>query len=102
MSEREPVWHDFTILFRELGVYEGGARRGRSYFEDELEEELEAKGLGEVTGGGSWMDGSGCDIQVSVSDAEAALRLIRDVLRRLGAPDSTRILGETGEHRLYG
>jgi hypothetical protein len=102
MAEQEPVWHDFTILVRELGVHEDGAPRGRSYFEDELEEELEGQGLGEVTGGGSWMDGSGCDIQVIVSDPEAGLLLIRDVLRRLGAPESTRILGETGEHRLYG
>jgi hypothetical protein len=97
MSEEEPAWHDFSILFRELGAHAGG----RSYYEDELEEELERLGLGEVVGGGTWMDGSGCDIGVVVSDSEAGLRVIRDVLRRLHAPESTRIVGDSGEYGVY-
>jgi hypothetical protein len=94
-------WPEFAVRFRELGIHEGGEPRGRSYYEDELEEELERLGLGEVVGGGTWLDGRGCDIHVAVRDPEAGLRLIREVLQRLGAPPSTRIVGDAGEYSVY-
>ena len=93
MAKTERTWHEFSVLFRELGPHAGG----RSYYEDELEEELERLGIGEIVGAGTWMDGSGCDIDVAVSDPVAGLRVIRDVLQRLNAPASTRIFGESGE-----
>jgi hypothetical protein len=102
MGDSEATWQEFTVLFRDLGVHEDGSPRGRSYYEDELGEELERLGLGGVAGGGTWMDGSGCDMTVEVSDPTAGLRVIRDVLRRLGAPASTRIVGESGEFTLDG
>jgi hypothetical protein len=58
-------------------------------------------GLGEVVGGGTWLDGSECDIHVAVSDPEAGLWVIREVLRRLNAPASTRIRGDSGEYAVY-
>jgi hypothetical protein len=97
VEDKDKGWPEFSILFRELGVHAGG----RSYYEDELEEELERLKLGEVVGGGTWMDGSGCDIHVAVSDPEAGLQVIREILRRLNAPASTRIRGESGEYSVY-
>jgi hypothetical protein len=47
------------------------------------------------------MDGSGCDIHIAVRDTEAGLRVIRDVLRRLNAPPSTRISGDASEFGVY-
>lgn len=91
-------WPEFSVFFRELGAHAGG----RSYYEDELEEELERLGIGEVVGGGTWMDGSGCDIHIAVTDTAAGLRVIQEVLRRLDAPPSTRIRGDSGEYEVYG
>ena len=78
-ADEEEGWPEYTVFFRELGAHAGG----RSYYEDELEEELERLNLGEVVGGGTWMDGSGCDIHIAVRDPEAGLRAIRELLRRL-------------------
>lgn len=97
MAEAERTWHEFSVLFSELGPHAGG----RSYYEDELEE-LEQLEIGEIVGAGTWMDGSGCDIDIAVSDPVAGLRVIREVLRRLHAPASTRIFGESGELPLTG
>lgn len=91
----------FTVRFFELGKHEDGGPRGRSYYDDEIDEELQRLGLGEVVGGGMWLDGSGCDIHIVVRAPEAALRVIREVLRRLGAPASTSICGATGESAVY-
>ena len=90
-------WPEFSVLFRELGDHAGG----RSYYEDELDEELQRLDLGEVVGGGTWMDGSGCDMHVAVRDPVAGLRVIREVLQRLNAPASTRISGDAGEFAVY-
>ncbi len=96
-DDEDGGWLEFSVFFRELGEHAGG----RSYYEDELEEELERLGLGEVVGGGTWMDGSGCDIHIAVRDSEAGLRVIREVLRRLNAPPSTRIRGNGMEFAVY-
>jgi hypothetical protein len=95
--DEDEGWPEFSVFFRELGEHAGG----RSYYEDELEEELERLGLGEVVGGGTWLDGSGCDIHVAVRDPVAGLRVIREVLRRLNAPPSTRIRGDGAEFSVY-
>jgi hypothetical protein len=79
-----------------MAVSEGGGS-----YEDELEEELERLGLGEVVGGGTWMGGSGCDIHVRVRDPETGLRAIPEVLRRFEAPASTRIRGDADEFPVY-
>jgi hypothetical protein len=97
MADQDEDWPEFSVFFRELGAHAGG----RSYYEDELEEELERLSLGEVVGGGTWMDGSGCDIHIAVRDAAEGLRVIREVLRRLNAPPSTRIRNDGGEFPVY-
>lgn len=91
--------HEFRIHFRELGEHAGG----RSFYEDELDDELERLGLGEVIGGGTSLIGGGCDLEVSVWDAREGLRVIREVLARLNAPESTVIHGDDGEvYGVYG
>jgi hypothetical protein len=96
-NDKDEGWPEFSVFFRELGAHAGG----RSYYEDELEEELERLNLGEVLGGGTWLDGSGCDIHIAVREREAGLRVIREVLRRLNAPPSTRIQGDGVEFAVY-
>ena len=64
-------------------------------FEDPLNEALSVAGLGEVAGGGSQL-GEGdtivyCGLDVFVSNRDIGLQIIRDVLRRLGAPEGTKI-----------
>jgi hypothetical protein len=93
-----------------LGFAEGAQERGRFFlyvripgdiqpidrgerFEDPLQAALDKEDLGEVTGGGSQM-GEGksvefCGLDVEVTDRDRGLRLIREVMRRLGAPRGT-------------
>jgi hypothetical protein len=94
-----------------LGIAEGARERGRFFFyvripgdiqpmergdrfEDPLQAALDAEDLGEVSGGGSQLAGRGkeiefCGLDVEVTDREKGLQLIRDVMRRLGAPSGT-------------
>ena len=93
-----------------LGFAEGAQERGHFFFyvripgdiqpdergerfEDPLQAALDKEDLGEVTGGGSQM-GEGksvqfCGLDIEVTDRDRGLRLIRDVMRRLGAPHGT-------------
>jgi hypothetical protein len=89
--------HSLTVLFRP-GMYPAD----RHAIEDELEEAL--GDLGEISGGGTAVDLSECDIAVEVTDLEAGLRVLREVLRRLEVPESTVILQsdrERVEYRVY-
>jgi hypothetical protein len=89
------VYYSLSVIFRP-----GMHPADRGYFDDELEEALEKAGLGEIVGGGTAMDGSFCDIGIAVTNLEAALQLIREVLRRCDAPTSTVIVsGESKEDR---
>lgn len=70
-------------------------KTGRNFDRDEIEEALddaltEAE-LGEVTGGGAFLDGSGCDITVDVNDAARGLEVVRQVLVEMQVPSSTTI-----------
>ena len=94
-----------------LGIAEGARGRGRFFFyvripgdiqpmergerfDDPLQAALETEDLGEVSGGGSQLAGRGkeiefCGLDVEVTDRERGLQVIRDVMRRLGAPPGT-------------
>ncbi len=73
--------------------------RGEKY-EDALSAKLESAGLGEVTGGGSQLDGPNpdgsvriafCGLDVEVNDAEKARELMRRELPPLGIPVGTEL-----------
>jgi hypothetical protein len=93
-----------------LGFAESAAAEGRFFFyvripksvgpldrcdlyEDPLQEALSAADLGEITGGGSQLGDGGsiayCGLDVVVTDRGRGLALIRETMRRLGAPSGT-------------
>jgi hypothetical protein len=63
----------------------------RDLVEEALDAALEQEGLGQATGGGSFVDGSGCDISVDVSDVERGLYVVRQVLAQMQISPSTTI-----------
>ena len=75
--------------FFELSVVIKPAVRERGAIEDDLEEAFQEGDLGEVVGAGAAIDGSFCDLDVCVTDLEAGLRVLREVLRRYEVPAST-------------
>ncbi len=86
MLETEPI---FLEIFITADAFQASGFEGRSAVEDEVDEDLEETGLGEVTGGGSGIYGVNIDIEVEDEDFEAALNLIRETLRRIEVPKST-------------
>ena len=60
---------------------------GRDEIEDPLDEALADSSLGEVTGGGSGIEGSNIDVEVS--DLSRGLGLVKRVLRELNVGPST-------------
>jgi hypothetical protein len=89
--------HSLSILFRP-GMYPA--------VRDAIDVELEvALGeLGEITGGGTAVDLSMCDISLDVTDLAAGLRIILETLQRLEVPESTVIVQHEPkriEHPVY-
>jgi hypothetical protein len=76
--------YSLSIVFRP-----GMLPANRHEIEDELEGEMGA--AAEIVGGGTMVDLSESDIQLEVSDLEAALAAVRSVLRRLQVSEATRI-----------
>lgn len=76
------------------------------YYEDPLTETLEAKGLGEVTGGGTQLsnDPSGiefCDLEIRVHDSgEQTVAAIIERLEALGAPKGSRLIIESTDRQI--
>src|SRR5262245_45913487 len=100
MDEELTYPHSLTVLFRPAM-----SPMDRGYFEDELEEVLEAQELGEIIGGGTAMNGAFCDISIDVANLADGIETIRQVLRRCKAPETTVIIsGDKAnrvEHRVY-
>jgi hypothetical protein len=80
----------------------------RDRYEDPLQEDLEAAGLGDVTGGGTQLGENReiefCNIDIDVSgDLLAAATLIATKLEELGAAKGSKLLiGATGEEVTFG
>ncbi|WP_375204867.1 hypothetical protein [Hyphococcus sp.] len=79
------------------------------YYEDPLTDTLQAKGLGEVTGGGTQLSEEPCgiefcDLEISVHAAdEETLAAIIQRLNELGAPKGSRLIVEaTGQQIPFG
>ena len=77
-------WHSLSILF-EPGM--------EPFQRHDIEDELEAAlgDLGETTGGGTAVDLSFSDISLEVTDVNAGIKIIREVLQRLEVPKTTKI-----------
>src|SRR6188768_3179133 len=79
--------------------------RGTRY-EDPLDAALRDAGVGEVTGGGSQLGELGeiefADIEIVVSDLDAALPVIARVLEEAGAPAGSQLLGPEAVLREFG
>lgn len=86
--------YSLTVVFRP-GMYPAD----RHAIEDELEEALAADGLGEITGGGTAVDLSECDITLDVTDLESGLRVLRETLQRLEVAEST-VIVQFEPHRI--
>jgi hypothetical protein len=75
----------FARIMDAVGPMDRGAK-----YEDPLDELLEARDAGRVTGGGTQMDKEGgiewVGIDIQLADLEEALELTRNKLRELGAP----------------
>jgi hypothetical protein len=69
--------------------------RGARY-EDPLQEALEAKGLGRVTGGGSQLNELGgidyADVEIELANLDAAASLVVEALERAGAPQGSELI----------
>lgn len=89
MDSPEPV---FVVvnLFAQMAAFD------RQGIEDDLDEALSEKDLGEVTGGGSWIgkakSGPQCNIDLEVTNFEKALKVIRRVLRKFKVDPRTEIV----------
>ena len=74
-----------ATLTESIGPIERGER-----YADPLGRELQAAGLGDVTGGGTQLDAARevafVDLELALADLEGALTLVRSTLVRLGAP----------------
>lgn len=100
MNATEPV---FVVV----NLFSQMAPLDRHAIEDDLDEALGDKDLGEVTGGGSWIgkakSGPQCNIDLEVTDFDKALKVIRRVLRKLKVDPRTEIVRYDPEvrHSVY-
>ena len=98
MSETTTV---IARLYEHIEPLDRGAR-----YEDPLDEALRDAGVGEVTGGGSQLGELNeiefADIEIEVSDLDAALPLIIRELEKAGAPTGSQLLGPVGVLRAFG
>jgi hypothetical protein len=75
-----------------------GVRAAR--LEEPLDHALASSGLGQVTGGGAWLDGRGSEVFVTLRDQEAIPELKR-ILRAISAPRRTIIRVQFPREREY-
>lgn len=74
--------------------------RGERY-EDPLQAVLEAKGVGQVTGGGSQLNELGgidyVDIEIELANLDEALDVVVEALENIGAPEGSEVLQSSDE-----
>lgn len=65
-------------------------------YEDPLQEALESKNLGRVTGGGSQLNELGAiefgDVEIELADLDGAVSLVVEALERAGAPQGSELI----------
>ena len=82
----DPGGYVIATIPENIGPMERGAK-----YEDPLDELLEEHGIGEISGGGSSIDTEAgeieyVDIEIDLTDLDKGIPLVRETLRRLGAP----------------
>lgn len=93
MSSKEKKEYPHFVVAR-INEYIQPIDRGDRY-EDPLNDALEEKGLGEVTGGGTELSSEGriegVDLDIELADLDEALSLTRKTLVELGIPAGSRL-----------
>lgn len=89
-----------NILIANLNARLQPMHRGE-IFEDPLDHQLQAKGIGSVIGGGTMQSKSGeveyCDIEIEVNtDPSAAAQFIAEMLSSIGAPKGSKVVNDEG------
>ena len=79
-----------------------GPMERSDFWEDPIDQYLEATNIGEVSGGGTMMSKDGeiefCDIEIAMQDLSAAtLEGLQKVVHDLGAPKGTKFLNDKDE-----
>ena len=78
-------------LYEHIGPIDRGER-----YEDPLHAVLEAKSLGQVTGGGSQLNETGgiefADLEIELADLDEAVRVVTEALERAGAPQGAELI----------
>jgi hypothetical protein len=87
---------ELSVIIRP-GIYPAD----RHAIEDELEEVFAEDDLGEINGGGTAVDLSYCDMDITVTDLDAGLRVIREVLKRHEVPPTSVIIHHGAERVEY-
>jgi hypothetical protein len=91
-----------TFVYAQLADRLMPLDRGERY-EDPLQEALELRGLGEVTGGGTQMAEANeidyCGIDIELNDAAAGLPFVREFLTERGAARGSKLIVGSGEEK---
>ena len=78
-------------MYEHIEPIDRGAR-----YEDPLQEALEAKNIGRVTGGGSQLNELGAiehgDVEIELADLDGAVSLVVEALERAGAPQGSEVI----------
>ena len=78
-------------MYEHIEPIDRGAR-----YEDPLQEALESKNLGRVTGGGSQLNERGAiehgDVEIELADLDGAVSLVVEALERAGAPEGSELI----------
>ena len=98
-AARPPGHFVFAKIMDTIGPMERGER-----YEDPLGEDLEAQGLGMVTGGGTQLAKDGgiewIGIDIDLADLDRGIEFTRQRLRELGAPPGSVLEYRLGEQKI--
>ena len=72
-----------------LSIFCSTATLTRAVVVSHLGQVLTEHGMGRITGGGAWLDGSEFDIEIETADVEATLSIVETALSALGGIEIT-------------
>jgi hypothetical protein len=99
LASRPPGHFVFAKITEAIGPMDRGDKYG-----EPLDQELQAQGLGRVTGGGTQMDKQGAiawvGIDIELTDLDRGIEFTRRRLRELGAPSGSVLEYLVGEQKM--